>query len=263
MSLINKLTAKWGPKSATATAPVVWPEAAFTAEQHAARNSQFSQAYHAYTDPQQAFEFCRAQADEGVVLALYLLALQYEEGDGQQRYLSQALSCYQRAGDCGHPESLFNLALLHLQGQSQGQSQGQLAKPNPVLAFSYFEQAAKLGLVQAQYNLASMLDQGSGCFQDQNKAFDWYNKAAEQGFTQAWQNIAVMYYHGEGVDKDKLKAYAWTLLAAKAGVNEAIAAEPEMTQALTSTEILVGKAQFDHLQQGFLAYLPIETRFEG
>ncbi|QFI38808.1 sel1 repeat family protein [Moritella marina ATCC 15381] len=260
MSLINKLTAQWNHKS-KAAAPVVWPESAFTAEQHAARNKQFSQTYHAYTNPQQAFEFCRAQADEGVVLALYLLALQYEQGDGQQTYLSQALSCYQRAGDCGHPESLFNLALLYLQGNLPGQ--GPQGKPNAVLAFSYFEQAATLGLVQAQYNLASMLDQGAGCFQDQSKAFDWYNKAAEQGYTQAWQNIAVMYYRGEGVEADKLKAYAWTLLAAKAGVDEAIAAEPEMTQALNSTEILVGKAQFDHLQQGFLAYLPIETRFEG
>jgi len=259
MSLINKLTAKLSNKSSASTAANVWPEAAFSREQHAARNTQFSQTYHAYTNPQQAFEFCRAQADEGVVMALYLLALQYEQGDGQQTYLSQALSCYQRAADCGHPESLFNLALLHLQGQLQGQ----LGKPNAVLAFSYFEQAAEQGLVQAQYNLASMLDQGSGCFQDQTAAFSWYNKAAQQGFTQAWQNIAVMYYRGEGVKTDKLQAYAWTLLAAKAGVDEAIAAEPEMTQALNSTEILVGKAQFDHLQQGFLAYLPIETRFEG
>ena len=255
MSLINKLTTKLGSKSSAATESIVLPESAFTREQHTQRNTQFSQSYHAYTNPQKAFEFCREQADEGVVLALYLLALQYEQGDGQQTYLSQAVHCYQRAADCDHPESLFNLALLQLQGQ--------LGKPNAVLAFTYFEQAAKLGLVQAQYNLASMLDQGSGCFQDQTAAFDWYNKAAEQGFTQAWQNIAVMYYRGEGVDADKLKAYAWTLLAAKAGVEEAIAAEPEMTQALTSTEILVGKAQFDHLQQGFLAYLPIETRFEG
>ncbi|KXO10085.1 hypothetical protein AKG98_870 [Moritella sp. JT01] len=255
MSLINKLTAKLGSKSSSSAAPIVWPEAAFTREQHVQRNTQFSQTYHAYTDPQQAFEFCRAQADEGVVTALYLLALQYEQGDGQQAYFRQAVSCYQRAADCQHPESLFNLALLQLQGQ--------LGKPNAVLAFSYFEQAAKLGLVQAQYNLASMLDQGSGCFKDHTAAFDWYNKAAEQGYTQAWQNIAVMYYRGEGVEPDKLKAYAWTLLAAKAGVEEAIAAEPEMTQGLNSTEILVGKAQFDHLQQGFLAYLPIDTRFEG
>ena len=260
MSLINKLTAKLSNKS-SASAAVVWPEMAFTREQHAVRNTQFSQTYHAYTDPQQAFDFCRAQADEGVVMALYLLALQYEQGDGQQHYLSQAVSCYQRAADCGHPESLVNLALLHLQGQ--GQLQGKLGKPNAVLAFSYFEQAAEQGLVQAQYNLASMLDQGSGCFQDQTVAFSWYNKAAQQGYTQAWQNIAVMYYRGEGVKTDKLQAYAWTLLAATAGVDEAIAAEPEMTQGLNSTEILVGKAQFDHLQQGFLAYLPIETRFEG
>jgi len=255
MSLINKLTAKLSNKSPASADPIILPETAFTHEQHTQRNTEFSQRYHAYTNPQQAFEFCRAQADEGVVMALYLLALQYEQGDGQQTYLSQAVNCYQRAADCDHPESLFNLALLQLQGQ--------LGKPNSVRAFSYFEQAAKLGLVQAQYNLASMLDQGSGCFQDQQAAFDWYNKAAAQGFTQAWQNIAVMYYRGEGVDKDKLKAYAWTLLAAKAGVEEAVAAEPEMTQALNSTEILVGKAQFDHLQQGFLAYLPIETRFEG
>ncbi len=254
MSFINKLTRKFG----AATPPVSsqsWPESAFSAEQHQQRNHQFTTAYQAISDPQQAFDFCRTQADEGVVQALYLLALQYEQGDGQQSFLQEALSCYHRAAQCGHAESLFNLGLLQLQGTS--------GKPNAVLAFNYFEQAAKLGLAQAQYNLASMLDQGSGCFQDQAAAFSWYNKAAEQGYTQAWNNIAVMYYQGEGVPQDKLQAYAWTLLAAKAGVEEAIAAEPEMTQALSSTEVLVGKAQFEHLQQGFVQFLPIDLRMSG
>jgi TPR repeat protein len=254
MSFINELTRKFG----AVTPPVSsqsWPETAFSAEQHQLRNSQFTAAYQAITDPLQAYDFCRTQADEGVVRALYLLALQYEKGDGEKIFLQEALSCYHRAAQCGHAESLFNLGLLQLQGTS--------GKPNAVLAFNYFEQAAKLGLVQAQYNLACMLDQGAGCFQNQASAFSWYNKAAEQGYTQAWNNIAVMYYQGDGVPQDKLQAYAWTLLAAKAGVTEAIAAEPEMTQALTSTEVLVGKAQFEHLQQGYVQFLPIDVRMNG
>ncbi len=231
------------------------PESQYSPEQHQQRNRGFLETYQRISDPQVAYDFCKISADEGVVEALYLLALMFEKGDGQQHYYQQAAACYQRAADQGHPASLYNLGLLHLNGE--------LGKPNAVLAFSCFEQAAKLGVVQAQYNLANMLDQGAGCYADKSAAFDWFNTAAEQGYKQAWNNIAVMYYLGEGVEQDKIKAYAWTLLAAKGGVTEAINAEPQMTQELSSVDLLAGKAIFEHLQLGFAQYLPIDVRMEN
>ena len=40
--------------------------------------------------------------------------------------------------------------------------------------------AAEQGLVQAQYNLGDMYEQGQGVRQDYAEAFRWYRKAAEQ-----------------------------------------------------------------------------------
>lgn len=231
------------------------PESQYTAKQHQQRNRGFLETYQRITDPQVAYDFCTISAEEGVLEALYLLALMLEKGDGQRHYYPEAAVYYQRAADQKHPASLYNLGLLHLSGE--------LGTPNPVQAFSCFEQAANLGVVQAQYNLANMLDQGAGCYADKTAAFDWYNTAAEQGYKQAWNNIAVMYYLGEGVEQDKVKAYAWTLLAAKGGVTEAINAEPQMTRELSSADLLAGKAIFAQLQQGFAQYLPIDRRMEN
>lgn len=231
------------------------PESQYTPEQHQQRNRGFLETYQRISDPQVAFDFCKISAEEGVIEALYLLALMFDKGDGQRHYYHEAAAYYQRAADQKHPASLYNLGLLHLSGE--------LGKSNAVLAFSCFEQAAKLGVVQAQYNLANMLDQGAGCYADKSAAFNWYNTAAEQGYKQAWNNIAVMYYLGEGVDQDKIKAYAWTLLAAKGGVTEAINAEPQMTRELSSIDLLAGKTIFEHLRLGFAQYLPIDVRTEN
>ena len=54
-------------------------------------------------------------------------------------------------------------------------------------AIEYSEQAAHLGLAQAQYNLGGMYYNGQGTEQNITKAREWWEKAAAQGFRKSHQ----------------------------------------------------------------------------
>ena len=218
---------------------VEWPEDALSAEQQSILSQAFQAEYAVLDDPQRIFDLCKAKADEGVVDAIYILGCFYEQGDGQQRYFSQAVECFKRCANHGHAEAQYQLGVIY--------AQDEFGEPNFALAYGYFKQATDGGVVQAQYNLAHCLDQGLGCLEEKASAFDHYQQAAEKGFAPASQNVAVMYYNGEGVDKDIVKAYGWTLYAAKQGVEEAKLAEAQMTQELSSQQIIEGKALLDQL----------------
>ena len=70
-------------------------------------------------------------------------------------------------------------------------------------ALSIFEDLAKKGDIEAQYNLGVMYYNGYGVRQDYKKAIEWYEKAATQGIADAQYNLGVMYVKGEGVRQDK------------------------------------------------------------
>lgn len=232
----------------TANTEPQWPEERLTEQQQLQKSAIFHSQYEALDDPQSLFELCKQAADDGVIDALYLLGIMYENGDGQRQYPQQAAECYWRAASHGKAEAQYNLALLY--------AQGTLGQQDYLTAFHWFEKAAEQGIAQAQYNLANSYDQALGCLEDKTKAFEWYMKAAEQGFVPAWQNIAVMYYQGEGVEKDLVKAYGWTLLAAKTGQEESKKAEPVLTQELTSEQIIAGKALLDELLARYHSMIP-------
>ena len=52
-------------------------------------------------------------------------------------------------------------------------------------AIVWYERAAELGNVLAQYNLAVMLAKGKGCEPDRVAAQSWFAKAAERGLPPA------------------------------------------------------------------------------
>ena len=76
-------------------------------------------------------------------------------------------------------------------------------------ALTIFEDLAKKGDIDAQYNLGLMYDNGYGVKQDYKKAFEWYEKAAKQGYANAQFNLGAVYDNGEGVRQDKKIAKEW------------------------------------------------------
>ena len=244
---LKSLFSKFAGNHSNNTEPE-WPEDQLSQQQQAQKAELFRVQYAQTDDPQESFDLCKQAANEGVIDALYLLGVMYENGDGQQQYFQQAAECYWRAASKGKPEAQYNLALIY--------AQGSLGQQDYLTAFHWFEKAADAGIVQAQYNLANCHDQALGCLGDKEKAFNGYMKAAEQGFIHAWQNIAVMYYQGEGTEQNVISAYGWTLLAAKAELEEAIASEPILTAELTAEQIIEGKALLNTLITQYQAFLP-------
>jgi TPR repeat protein len=90
-------------------------------------------------------------------------------------------------------------------------------KRDYINAAGWFEKAAELGHMQAQYNLGVAYYEGDRIGQDYIKAKEWLEKAALQGHARAQYGIGFMYYSGEGIDKDYKQAKYWFKKAIKQG----------------------------------------------
>lgn len=76
------------------------------------------------------------QAEGGDPEAQYWLAARFEDGNGVEQDLDQALRWYRRAADQGHPPALFKLGQLHEQGAG--------VRRDPHEALRWYKAAAEL-----------------------------------------------------------------------------------------------------------------------
>lgn len=92
----------------------------------------------------------------------------------------------QRAAKEGAPQvkasAFFQLGVLFCRGED--------AKAKIEKGFAYYERAAKLGHVIAQYNVAIMLQKGLGCSADPSGALVWLKKASDAKLPQAQVALA-------------------------------------------------------------------------
>lgn len=77
------------------------------------------------------------------------------------------------------------------------------------LAFGTYLKAARLGLPEAEFNVAVMLDSGRGVRADVVRAAAWYARAAAHGNRRAAYNLALLYSNGEGVPRNEGISNAW------------------------------------------------------
>lgn len=92
----------------------------------------------------------------------------------------------------------------------------------------YFDQAARQGHVNAQFELAEMYQRGQGVDPDEGSARYWYGqaadgyrKAAERGDANAQFRLGFLYEMGEGVEEDEAQAVRWFEKAAAQGHEDA------------------------------------------
>ena len=74
--------------------------------------------------------------------------------------------------------------------------------PNPLMAYSYMKNAAKAGLGLAQHGLAFMYMEGECTEKNPAKAVEWFKKAADQGLVGSLTTLAMMYEQGHGVEQN-------------------------------------------------------------
>ena len=107
-------------------------------------------------------------------------------------------------------EEIYKIAIDYEKG-TNGKSVD-LAK-----ASIYYKKAAKMGLVDAQYDLAERYYTGFVVPKDYCKAMEWYVEAANKGHADSRYRIGQMYYYGHGVQANVHKAIIWWRAAADQG----------------------------------------------
>ena len=157
-------------------------------------------------DPVKAFQWCSAAAKhKDKPEATFELAMMYSHGLGVKQCKVTAVFLLDVAGKQDHSLALFKLAEHFFEF---AENDNCFKK-----GFEACYRSAKLGLVEAQFNLGVMFEDGLGTEQNLEKAATWYHRAATSGDERAMNNLGNMYWHGKGVSKDKPKAESLFALA--------------------------------------------------
>jgi TPR repeat protein len=83
----------------------------------------------------------------------------------------------------------------------------------PEIEFRWYKRAAEFGHPEAQYELASLYDRGTGVEKNPSLAAKWYLKSAEQGNIDAQCQVGYLYLLGRGLPRDEIEAYAYLNMA--------------------------------------------------
>lgn len=155
-------------------------------------------------DYEQALRLYGCSAGQGNPYADYELAKMYRDGIGTEKNIEQADVHFIQAFD-----GFFQLEakshddkLQYRLGQMLHTATG--TEKDDAAAADYWERAARLGNVNAQYALGRLwLENGSG---DPEQAVAWIAKAAEAGNAAAQYALGKLYRDGESVQRDIVKA---------------------------------------------------------
>ncbi|MBA4143902.1 MAG: sel1 repeat family protein [Nitrosospira sp.] len=104
-----------------------------------------------------------------------------------------------------------------------------------------YQESAKNGNSDAQYQLGLLYLTGNGALQDFAEAAKWLKLAAEQGYALAQYELGLVYRMGHGVAVDPVQSYVWLNLAAAAGVQQAVTAREEVMRSLSSKQLAQGQ----------------------
>lgn len=170
-------------------------------------------------DDVQAFLLYGRSAEKGNPYADYELAKMYRDGIGTQKDGTQAGAHFQDAFDgflyleekSGDDRLQYRLGQMLHTGTGTERDDGAAA--------AYWERAAKLGNVHAQYALGKLwLETGGG---NPAQAVRWITKAAEAGNAAAQYTLGKLFLSGEAVEKDAARAVELFTLSAGQGNDHA------------------------------------------
>ena len=85
------------------------------------------------------------------------------------------------------------------------------------MAAYWYRRAAKLGHINAQYNIGVAHASGDGVQQSMIDAVRWWRVAAISGSVNAQFNLGILYLRGEGIRQDPVEAVRWWSKAAEQG----------------------------------------------
>lgn len=118
----------------------------------------------------------------------------------------------------------ITVATTHAQSIAELKAKGKklIAEGNFKEGIFSYEQAAKMGDAEAQYNYAFALEAGGAEVKDIKLANEWFLKSAQQNYPEAELKLAYNYGTGNGLPQDYKQAFYWSHRCAEQGDPECI-----------------------------------------
>ncbi len=160
-------------------------------------------------------------ATQGHSLALWKLGRMYAEGDGVPRDDLKAFEYFSKLADENAEENpgsrnaaVVSSAFVALGTYFLDGIKGTYVTRNPARSYDMFHYAASyFSDPNAQYNLARLHLDGTGCLRDPRQAARWLNLAAEKGHYPSQALLGHLLVSGIGIPKERIKGMTWLSIA--------------------------------------------------
>jgi uncharacterized protein len=157
-------------------------------------------------------------AEQGDPRAQYRLAILYDQGQGTEQNIPEALKWARVAAENGEADAQFALGVLLALGGKYPKDDVEAAK-----WFARGVASAESGNPIAQYRLSQLYRSGRGVERNEATAMMWLNRSAELGNASAQADLGERYLQGgRGVEESESEARKWFEKAAAQGEAGAI-----------------------------------------
>ena len=142
-----------------------------------------------------------------------------------------------RAANLGEPQAQLKLASLYQSGENGVAVDAEESR-------LWARRAAEGGDARGMHAFGMYLFDGVGGARNRPEALDWLKKAADQGLVDSQYNVARIYENGdEGIAPNPTQAYRWYLIAARAGDPQAQAAVDRLAPTIPAAARQTARAQ--------------------
>ncbi|WP_298159472.1 hypothetical protein [Brevundimonas sp.] len=142
-----------------------------------------------------------------------------------------------RAANLGEPQAQLKLASLYQSGENGVSVDAEESR-------LWARRAAEGGDARGMHAFGMYLFDGVGGARNRPEALDWLKKAADLGLVDSQYNVARIYENGdEGIAPNPTQAYRWYLIAARAGDPQAQAAVDRLAPTLPAAARQTARAQ--------------------
>jgi uncharacterized protein len=161
------------------------------------------------------------KAESGDAQAQVELGARYANGDGVQANDSEAIKWWAKAADQNNTEAMYFLGFAYKYGIVSGAPWERKFEIDRKKAFKLFEQGAKLGDNNCQFELGEMYLNDSTVKKNIPMAIGFLEKAAIQNNTSALISLATLYSDNKAVPADYARSFDYLSKAAKLGDSDA------------------------------------------
>ena len=190
-----------------------WYEEAAEQGYAAAKTSlgvMYENGYGVDVDLEKAHDYYFEAACDNEAGGLFNLGRCYFNGTVVEQDIDEAVEYFHKAAEAGSVDAMCVLGDIYDEGNEEIDIEPDLKK-----SFYWYNEAAKNGHAQAQFNVAKCYENGKGTRRNRPKAFEWYQRAAEQGHSGAMNDIGIYYAQGVVVEQDYDEAFKWFKRAAE------------------------------------------------